>query len=348
MPSAADDVRDAIAAGGGAIPFSEFMRLALYGDHGFYTAGRGRAGRRGDFLTSPEVGPLYGAVIARALDAWWHELGRPDEFTVVDAGAGPGTLARAVLAAEPGCHRAGALRYVAVEVSPIQRERHPAEVCSVAELPAEPFVGVVLANELLDNLPFRLLVFDGQWREAYVATAGDGRFVEVLVPATDVPGGLLPPAAPLGARLPVQDAAAHWLRDTLALVERGRVVVTDYCSAATGLYAQRPWRDWLRTYRGHERGRHYLADVGEQDITAEVAIDQLSALAGPPDAVRTQAQLLQRWGISELVAEGKRVWAEQAAHPGLEAMRMRSRVSEAEALLDPAGLGGFTVLEWLR
>lgn len=348
MPSAADDVRGAIAAAGGAIPFSEFMRLALYGEHGFYTSGRGRAGRRGDFLTSPEVGPLYGAVIARALDAWWHELGCPAPFTVVDAGAGPGTLARSVLAAEPECRRAGALRYVAVEVSAAQRERHPAEVESVAVLPAEPLVGVVLANELLDNLPFRLLVFDDGWREAYVATGSDGRFVEVLVPAVDVPGELLPPTAPLGARVPVQDAAARWVRDALALIERGRLVVTDYCSAATGLCAKRPWRDWLRTYREHGRGRHYLLDVGEQDITAEVAIDQLSAAAGLPDAVRTQAQLLQRWGITELVAEGKRVWAEQAARPGLEAMRMRSRVSEAEALLDPGGLGGFTVLEWVR
>ncbi len=348
MPSAADDVRAAIAAAGGAISFRDFVNLALYGEHGFYTAGGARAGRRGDFLTSPEVGPLYGAVVARALDAWWHELGRPEEYTVVDAGAGPGTLARAVLAAEPECRRAGSLRYVAVEVSAAQRERHPAEVESRAELPERPFVGVVFANELLDNLPFRLLVFDGGWREAHVAVDAAGGLVEVLLPPAEVPAGLLPPTAPLGARVPVHDDAARWVRDVLGRLERGRLVVTDYCSAATGLYAKRPWRDWLRTYREHGRGRHYLLDVGEQDITVEVAIDQLSALAGPPDAVRTQAQWLQRWGIAELVEEGKRVWAEQAARPGLEAMRMRSRVSEAEALLDPSGLGGFAVLEWVR
>ena len=62
--------------------------------------------------------------------------------------------------------------------------------------------------------------------------------------------------------------------------------------------------------------------------------------------MRTQAQFLQRWGIDELVAEGKRVWDVQAARPGLEAMRMRSRISEAEALLDPSGLGNFLVAEW--
>ena len=74
------------------------MDLALYGEHGFYASG-GRAGRRGDFITSPEVGPLFGAVLARAIDAWWNELGRPSDFAVVEAGAGPGTLARAILAA---------------------------------------------------------------------------------------------------------------------------------------------------------------------------------------------------------------------------------------------------------
>ena len=100
MPSAADDIRAAIDAAGGAIRFDEFMRLALYGEHGFY-GGTGRAGRRGDFITSPEVGPLFGAVVARFIDAEWERLGRPEPFTFVEAGAGPGTLARSVIAAPP-------------------------------------------------------------------------------------------------------------------------------------------------------------------------------------------------------------------------------------------------------
>ena len=104
------------------VPFDAFMASALYGPTGFYSAG-GRAGRRGDFLTSPEVGPLFGAVVARFLDAEWARLGRPEPFVVVDAGAGPGTLARSVLAAEPEC--LPAMRYVAVEVSGSQRAAHP-------------------------------------------------------------------------------------------------------------------------------------------------------------------------------------------------------------------------------
>src|SRR3954471_5131618 len=99
----------------GPIRFGAFVELALYGHDGFFTGGggAGRAGR--DFVTSPEVGSLFGMVIARALDDAWHRLGRPDPFVVVEAGAGRGRLGADVLRAAPGC--APALRYVLVERS---------------------------------------------------------------------------------------------------------------------------------------------------------------------------------------------------------------------------------------
>src|SRR5438105_1994918 len=98
------------------------MELALYEpEHGFY-ATTGAAGRRGDFLTAPEIGPLFGAVVARALDTWWRAAGEPDPYVVVEAGAGAGTLALSVLAASPSCLRA--LRYVLVERSAALRARH--------------------------------------------------------------------------------------------------------------------------------------------------------------------------------------------------------------------------------
>jgi len=158
----------------------------------------------------------------------------------------------------------------------------------------------------------------------------------------------LPARANHGARAPIQDAAAAWLRNALDVVERGRVLVFDYTSPTTAALALRPWREWLRTYRNHERGEHYLAAAGHQDITADVALDQLLARAGEPDAVRPQQQFLRRWGIDELVAEGQDYWNEHAGRPGVQALLMRSRVREAEALLDPAGLGGFTAIEYAR
>ena len=327
----------------GPLPFSAFMEAALYDPvGGFYSAG-GQAGRRrGDFLTSPEVGPLFGAVLARAIDSWWVELGRPDPFAVVDAGAGPGTLARAVLAARPAALEADALRYVAVERSSSQRDDHAGLVIeSMPTLPEAPIVGVILANELLDNLPFRLAVFAGGWQEAFVDLGAGGRLVEVLRPFVAVPG-CLPAEAAHGARAPVQEEAAAWVADALSRLHAGRLVVVDY-TRTTAEMAARPWREWLRTYRAHERGAHYLADPGLQDITGDVALDQLPT----PATVATQADFLRAHGLDDLVAEGRRLWAEKAAAPDLAALRARSRVREAESLCDPSGLGGFTVAEWV-
>jgi SAM-dependent MidA family methyltransferase len=336
VPSASNDVVAAIAVAGGAIRFDEYMRIALYGDHGFYTAG-GQAGRRGDFLTSPEVGPLFGAVLARWIDSEWRRLGEPGDFTIVECGAGPGTLARSILAAAPQwCDR-----YVAVEVSATQRRQHPAGVTSVAALPAGPVTGVVIANELLDNLPFRLAVFDGVWREAAVAVGRDATLVEVTLDA-DPSWDWLPESAPRGARLPLQNEAARWTHEIDQRLLRGTALAVDYCTATATELVDLPWRDWLRTYRGQGRGEHYLRSVGDQDITAQVCVDQLVS----PSTVESQADFLRRWGIDELVAEGQAAWTVAAAAPDVAALTMRSRTRESEALLDPTGLGGFTALSW--
>ncbi|MBA3606790.1 MAG: SAM-dependent methyltransferase, partial [Acidimicrobiia bacterium] len=321
---AGDEIRAAVAGAGGALSFAEFMRLALYGERGFYTsAGGGHAGRRGDFLTAAEVGPLFGAVVGRYLDGEWDRLGRPDPFLVVDAGAGPGTLARAILAAAPRC--AGALQYVAVEISAGQRARHPAAVESVAMMPSGPLDGVVLAVELLDNLPFRLAVFDGSWREALVSADGTA-FAEVLSPPLRPVPPMLPSRPQHGTRVPLADEAAAWVGDVLGRLRSGAVVMVDYARSTAEL-AGVPWRSWLRTYRGHERGEHYLRAVGRQDITADVPLDQLPAT----DNVWTQADFLRRWQIDDFVDEGRRRWAAAAAQPDLAALAMRSRAREADA-----------------
>jgi len=315
------------------------MTLALYSKHGFYT-NTGQAGRRGDFITSPEVGPLFGTVLARAIDARWNELGCPKKFTVVDAGAGPGTLARSVNSAQLKCR--DALRYVAVEYSVSQRALHPKEVNSQAEMPTDPFVGLIFANELLDNLAFRLFVFDRIWKEAFVVEQ-NGRFMEVLRTVSDTPE-CLPPTPQHGARVPVQQQAQQWITSALQSVSHGSVIVFDYCMT-TDVAASRPWRDWLRTYRQHESGAHYLRQPGEQDITTHVMLDQMRLL-NEPTRISSQADWLVNHGINELVDEGRFYWEAHASMPNLEAMLMRSRVRESEALCAPDGLGNFTVIEW--
>ena len=317
------------------------MALALYGDGGFYS-GSGRAGRRGDFITSPEVGPLFGAVLARAIDDVWQRCGQPDDFTIVEVGAGPGTLARSIVAASPSCLEKGT--YVAVEVSESQRALHPDTVVSTAHMPTTVLNGVIIANELFDNLPFDLWVYDDGWRQSHIIDTPQG-FAEVLKSA-DVPS-CLPSRAPHGSRAPAHTEAVHWLQSALHSLTHGALIAIDYCTPTTAEVASMPWREWLRTYAQHERGVHYLKNAGDQDITTQVCIDQLASVR-EPDAVRSQSQFLQLWGIDELVEEGRREWEKSAAAPTVAAIKMRSRITEAEALLDMSGLGNFTVLQWVN
>jgi SAM-dependent MidA family methyltransferase len=304
---------------------------------------------------------------------------------VVEAGAGPGTLCRSVLAAAPDC--TPALRYVLVERSAAQRRRHAERLriedpalafapvdrdtdqpvvgsptgpitVSLAALPRVAGPAVVLANELVDNLPFGLAERrDQRWCEVRVdwedaPAVGEGRFVERLVPLDDERAAVLErlaPDAPDKSRVPLQDEARRWLREALARAlagpgAGGRVVVVDY-GTTTAALAGRPQDEWLRTYRAHARGGGYLADLGAQDVTTEVAFDQL-ALVRTPTSDRSQAEWLRAWGLDELVDDARRAWSERAHVGDLEALAARSRVTEAPALTDPSGLGAFRVLEW--
>lgn len=311
-------------------------------------------------------------MVARALDRWWGDLGRPDPFVIVEAGAGPGTLARSILDAAPACR--GALHYLLVERSPALRAAQesllplepPRQVLgpavtsdpeegatlvpstgpvlsALAEMPSARFTGVILANELLDNLPFRL--FERRAREWLEVRVGlDG---EVLVPAAQQEAGAcerFAPDAPDGGRIPLQQQAVTWVRDALRLLDRGRLVVVDYADSTPSM-ARRPWREWVRTYRAHGWGTEPITDPGLQDVTCEVAVDQL-AHARPPTSDRPQATFLADHGLRELTEEARARWQERAHIGDLENMKWRARLSEATTLADQSGLGAFRVLEW--
>jgi SAM-dependent MidA family methyltransferase len=333
----------------GPIGFDEYQNHVLYAPGlGFYQRGGG-AGRRRDFLTSPEIGPLFGAVLARALDAWWDDLGQPDRLHLVDAGAGPGGLTRSILAASPRC--APALRCTLVEVGELQWATHPEGTTSRADLPAPRELDgpvVVLANELLDNLPVAILERTAEGWDEVVVDVADGRLVEGRRPLEPVQVGWCTARAPeaaVGARIPAQADAAAWLRDALELAVGGRLVVIDYARTTAEMAAVAP-QQWLRTYTAHGTGGTPYDSPGRSDITCDVAIDQL-ALIEPPAAIRTQAEFLRAHGLDDLVAEGRATWERLGLAGGLEAIAGRSRITEAEALLDPTGPGAFTVLEWM-
>ena len=274
----------------GPIPFAAFVEVALYGPRRLLRAAGAAPGRAGrDFVTSPEVGPLFGALVARALDGWWRELERPDPFVVVEAGAGRGRLAADVLAARPACRAGAALRArravatrsarssasgsrssrsrtrsarpcsstTTTEADPGHR-RGPDRHRRSTSFPAVGVRGVVLANELLDNLPFRV-----------VERTSDG-WLEVRVGVSTASGSSrcwCPPRRTLAAeadswlhgdgrrrRRPAPGAdrrARGWMHECArALAPRVVLVVSTTSRRPPSSSRGRP-AGWLRTYRDH-------------------------------------------------------------------------------------------------
>ena len=327
----------------GPVPFDRFVELALYdADSGFYAVHGQAGGRRGDFITSVEAGPLFAAVIADWLDAQWVELGRPTPFKVAEVGAGVGTLFRGVNRAAPACF--GALNYSLVERSPAMRVAHqslPTERWrSMPTLPDEA-QHVVLANELLDNLAFGIAErVDAGWASVQVGE----RNGELALVTGERDSSLdhlakLAPSAAVRSRVPVASVAAEWIE--AARSKSDRVLIFDY-AATTAELADRGQHGWLRTYAGHQRGSDPLAHIGQCDITHDVPIDQLAAAT----MQSTQADWLNQHGLPERVETARQIWAERGHIGDLEALVARSAINEAAALCDRSGLGGFVVLEW--
>lgn len=333
-------------AAAGPLPFERFMAVALYGEGGFFTADVLRSARAGDFLTSPEVSPAFGEALAVLVRSERERVGEP--FALVEVGAGSGSLLVPLLAAEP-CPA------WAVEASPAARRALAGIVGedrvagSLDDIPG-PLRGVVLANELLDNLPMAMAQLTPHgWRERWVGADGDRL---CLVDAPVRPGvrdwldrfaGDVEP----GGWVEVQLAAGRWLGGALARLEAGAIVVIDYGDTAENLVPRRA-DGTLRTYRSHHLGPHPLDEPGEVDITADVNFTALEAVAreaGASVELRRQDDVLASLGLRERIS-GLRRDELAAARAGdeVERLRLRSVRSDMEALLHPRGLGDFKVL----
>lgn len=326
------------------------MELALYHpDGGYFTGDRLRSVQGGDFLTSPEVSPLFGETLAELVMREAAEAGltRP---MVVDAGAGSGSLLRPLLSilgerADPW----------AVEVSPPAR-RALAELVgdrrvveSLEGLP-QAVAGVIFANELLDNLPMALARRQaGGWRELWVGESG-GELVWVETsarPEVEEWLGRFAGPTPEGGMVECQLAAGRWVTEALDRLVAGALVVFDYGDTAQGLEGRR-LEGTLRTYRGHHLGPPPLADPGGADITADLnftAVAEAARTAGAIVSLQRQDELLEGLGLTERIRR-LRMREAELARTGDELRRLKTRSLRigAETLLHPRGLGDFRVL----
>lgn len=338
-------------AASGPIPFDRFMELSLYGPGGFFSGETLRSQKSGDFLTSPEVSPLFGETIASFVAWEYQRIGDP--FMVVEVGAGSGSLLGPLIDARPLDSKP--VEAWAVDVSPAARlalarvlpsERVTSDLNGIPD----PIRGVVVANELIDNLPMAVaqLTREG-WRERWVGNNGEGFAFVDASPRPEVTEWLDKFAGPVepGGWVEVQLRACDWLQEVMSRISDGSLLIIDYGDTAEDLAPRR--RDGtLRTYRSHHLGPHPLDEPGTTDITADVNFSALVAAATTRGAVVElfrQDDFLSAWGLRERLSLYRRRELE-LARSGLEVdrLRERSRRTEAETLLHPRGLGDFRVM----
>lgn len=332
-------IGSAIARQGGWLPFDRYMALALYAPGLGYYAGRDRQfgtlpASGSDFITAPELSPLFGQALARQV-AQALEGSGTDE--VWEFGAGSGVLARELLRTLGPRVR----HYTIVEVSGALRERqrevlhpHLDRVRWVDALP-EAMQGVVVGNEVLDAMPVQLLHFDGtHWHERGVAleepdsadtcgaaerpAAGAGEPGHAVTASpwawADRSTALRPPAEELVEALAgsgttytteIHAQAEAFIATLAERLQRGAAFFIDYGFPAAEYYHPQRSGGTLMCHRAHQADADPLADVGHKDITAHVNFTGI-ALAAQAAGLEvlgytSQAHFLMNCGLLELL-----------------------------------------------
>jgi SAM-dependent MidA family methyltransferase len=301
-----------MAQAGGWLPFDTFMALALYAPGlGYYAAGDQQFGALpasgSDFITAPELSPLFGATLARQV-AQVLDAGVPGQL--FEFGAGSGALAEQLLAALGERVE----RYAIVDVSGALRARQAqrlarfgSQVCWLDTLP-DTLHGVVLGNEVLDAMPVQLLHWDGHdWHERGVAVADDGVAFAWADRATALRPPLLPPLpdfAP-GTVTEVHPQAQAFIRTLAERLQQGAAFFIDYGFPEAEYYHPQRTGGTLMCHQAHRADADPLVDVGRKDITAHIDFTGI-ALAGQDAGLdvlgyTSQARFLVNCGMAQLL-----------------------------------------------
>jgi SAM-dependent MidA family methyltransferase len=314
-------VREEITRAGGWISFARYMQLALYEPGlGYYSAGARKLGAAGDFVTAPEVAPVFSRCLAVQCDEVLRTLGGGD---VLELGAGSGVMAAALLEelarrdALPG-------RYLMLDVSADLRERQRVTIAAAApgllervewldRLPVD-FTGVVVANEVLDAMPVERFVMRGGTVNALGVTWQLGRLAwsetrapEALADAVRVVEREVGASWPEGYASEINLGLADWLAALAASMARGVLLFVDYGLPRREFYAPERSDGTLLCHFRHRFHGDPFTRLGLQDITAWVdftAVADAGAAAGLDLAgYTTQAHFLIGSGIGEFIAD---------------------------------------------
>ena len=269
----------------GKITFCEFMRAALYDSElGYYNTARLKIGAAGDYYTSSNVHPAFGAVLARTFAKLWSEL-TDKQLTLVEMGAGTGQLALDVMTAMRDEHDLifDGLSYVIVESSPAMRARQQERFTDFSErvrwqtlndIERNPISGIFFSNELVDAMPVHRVRFTKGRIEEHHVTARDERLALVWdEPSTPKLIDYIERAGVNfreGQVIEINLEASAWLESLSRAIERGFLVTIDYGDIAGHLYGPDRAGGTLRSFYRHSLVDSPLERIGEQDITASV------------------------------------------------------------------------------
>ena len=312
----AEYMREKIAVAGGSISFAEFMHEALYAPGlGYYSAGATKFGGAGDFVTAPEVSPIFGRVLARQCA---EVLSGVKNGAVLEAGAGSGKLALDMLAA---LEELGALpsTYNILEISADLADRQQrllqdklphllGRIHWLSELPGN-FDGVIVANEVADALPVERFVKRNAQVLQLRVSVGEGGFEWSEAPASDQ---LSEAVAGIEADLErslvdgyvseVSLAAPKWIADLARSLRHGAMLLFDYGVSRREYYAPDRTDGWLRCHFRHHAHNNPLIYPGIQDLTAWIDFSSLadSAVKNGLEILgfQTQSQFLMGGGLT--------------------------------------------------
>ena len=333
-----------IAAAGGQISFARYMELALFAPGlGYYPAGARKFGEQGDFVTAPEISPLFSRALAQQLAEVLCAFDGAGD--VLEVGGGSGVMAADMLA-ELEILDALPAQYLILELSADLQERQRETLATrvphllervrwLHELPTPGFRGVVVANELLDALPVQCFVTRENGVQERCVGFAEGRFQW-----TDtMPDGLLLPEhlTEIVAKLPpgyaseINPAATGWVQSIASLLDAGVVLLIDYGYAAAEYYHPRRDGGTLMCHYRHRAHDDPFVYPGLQDITAHVdftAIAEAAVSAGlEVRGYNTQGFFLLGNGISELAQPFEKLDERQQI---LQAQQLRTLTLPAE------------------
>ncbi|MDH3887875.1 MAG: SAM-dependent methyltransferase [Gammaproteobacteria bacterium] len=338
-------IREEIAAAAGAIPFSRFMELCLYAPGmGYYSAGRRKFGAGGDFVTAPEISPLFGRALATAVAPLLTSM---EGSEILEFGAGSGRLAIDLLGE---LERLGCLpaRYLILERSADLKLRQQQaigeqlpqlleRVAWIDSLPASGFRGVMLANEVLDAMSVERFRWDGERAALFHVGSEADAFVWQLADNSETPDRLagcldgLDLAA--GYESEINTSLQPWMRSVSESLQQGMLLLIDYgYPQHEYFHAQRSSGTLMCHYRHHAHTDPLLWP-GLQDITAHVdftAVAEAAVAAGLAVAgYTTQAWFLLDCGLEELL---------QQAGPADSTAYLKA-AQQAKTLLLPGEMG---------